>query len=199
MGKDTVVRLQQPEHEKDPLSTMLREGAQRLIAEALQVEFEEFLRQFAGKHDELGRVAVVRNGFHPQREVVTGLGAVGVQVPKVRSRTEQTAIFRSSLVPPYVRRAKSLDAALPWLYLHGISTGDMREALAALIGPDAKGLSAPVVARLKNCWSREYQAWRRRKLGQDRRVYPWRDGFYYDTPGETERRLSAGAQRVQDR
>ncbi len=187
MGKDTVVRLQQPEHEKDPLSTMLREGAQRLIAQALQVEFEEFLTQFADKHDGLGRAAVVRNGFHPQREVVTGLGAVGVQVPKARSRTEATVVFRSSLVPPYVRRAKSVDAALPWLYLHGISTGDMREALAALVGPDAKGLSAPVVARLKNRWSQEYQVWRRRKLGKDRWVYLWVDGIYSGLRAEDER------------
>jgi transposase-like protein len=145
MGKDTVVRLQQTEHEQDALSTMLREGAQRLIAEALQAEFEEFLSQFAGERDAMGRAAVVRNGFHPQREVLTGLGAVGVQVPKARSRIEKAVAFRSSLVPPYVRRAKSLDAALPWLYLHGVSTGDMREALAALVGAEAKGLSAPVV------------------------------------------------------
>jgi len=187
MGKDTVVRLHQPEHGEDALSTMLREGAQRLIAEALQVEFEEFLARFAGKRDEFGRAAVVRNGFHPQREVLTGLGPVGVQVPKARSRTEEAAVFRSSLVPPYVRRAKSLDVALPWLYLHGISTGDMREALAALVGPEAKGLSAPVVARLKSRWSQEYQSWRRRKLGKDRWVYLWADGIYSGLRAEDER------------
>jgi len=187
MGKDTVVRLHQPEHGEDALSTMLRDGAQRLIAEALQAEFEEFLAQFVGRRDEFGRAAVVRNGFHPQREVLTGLGPVGVQVPKARSRTEEAAVFRSSLVPPYVRRSKSLDAALPWLYLHGISTGDMREALAALVGPEAKGLSAPVVARLKSRWSQEYQTWRRRKLGKDRWVYLWADGIYSGLRAEDER------------
>jgi putative transposase len=187
MGKDTVVRLQQPEHEKDPLSTMLREGAQRLIAEALQAEFDEFVSRFAGKREELGRAAVVRNGFHPQRAVLTGLGPVGVQVPKARSRTEEAVALRSSLVPPYVRRAKSLDAALPWLYLHGISTGDMRGALAALVGPEAKGLSAPAVAWLKSRWSQGYQAWRRRKLGKDRGVYLWTDGIYSGLRAEDER------------
>lgn len=89
---------------------MLREGAQRLIAEALQLEFEEFLSRFARQRDELGRCAVVRNGFQARREVLTGLGAVAVRVPKARSRVEEPAVFRSTLVPPYVRRAKSLDA-----------------------------------------------------------------------------------------
>jgi transposase-like protein len=157
---------------------MLREGAQQLIAQALQAEFEEFLSQFAGERDELGRAAVVRNGFQPRREVLTGLGAVGVQVPKARSRTEEAAVFRSTLVPPYVRRAKAIDAALPWLYLHGVSTGDMREALAALVGAEAKGLSAPVVARLKRRWSQEYKTWRRKPLGKERWVYVWADGIY---------------------
>ena len=178
MSKDTVVALQQPEHGQDLLSTMLREGAQQLIAQALQAEFEEFLLQFGEQRDELGRAAVVRNGFQPRREVLTGLGPVGVRVPKARSRTEQSALFHSALVPPYVRRAKSLDAALPWLYLHGVSTGDMREALAALVGPEAKAVSAAVVARLKRRWSQEYQLWRRQKLGKDRWVYLWADGIY---------------------
>ena len=145
MKKDTVVPLRQPEGQ-DLLSTMLREGAQRLIAEALQAEFDEFLAQFAERRDDQDRLAVVRNGWQPRREVLTGLGPVGVQVPKVRSRTTEPAVFRSALVPPYVRRAKTVDAALPWLYLHGVSTGDMREALSVLVGPEAKGLSAPVVA-----------------------------------------------------
>ena len=186
MKKDTVVPLRQPEGH-DLLSIMLREGAQRLIAEALQVEFEEFLSQFAERRDEQGRLAVVRNGFQPQREVLTGLGPVSVRLPKARSRTEQVAVFRSTLVPPYVRRAKSLDAALPWLYLHGVSTGDMREALAALVGPEAKGLSAPVVARLKRRWSQEYQAWRGHKLGKECWVYLWADGIYSGLRADDQR------------
>ena len=147
---------------------MLREGAQRLIAEAVQAEFEEFLPQFSEQRHEHGRAALVRNGLQPQRELLTGLGPVGVRVPKVRSRTAASAVFRSTLVPPYVRRAKSMEAALPWLYLHGISTGDMREALSVLVGPEAKGLSATVVARLKGRWSQEYQAWRGNPFREER-------------------------------
>lgn len=186
MSKDTVVQLCQPAG-SDLLSTMLREGAQRLIAEALQVEFDAYLAQFAERRDEQGRAAVVRNGYKPQRELLTGVGPVGVRVPKVRSRSAEAAVFRSALVPPYVRRAKSIDAALPWLYLHGVSTGDMREALAALVGPQAKGLSPPVVARLKNRWSQEYKTWRRKALGKDRWVYVWADGVYSGLRAEDER------------
>jgi putative transposase len=164
MKKDTVVELRKPAREQDLLSTMLREGAQRLVAQAVQAEFEEFLGRFEGERLEDGRWAVVRNGFQPEREVLTGLGPVTVRVPKARARTDVPAVFRSRLVPPYVRRAKSVDAALPWLYLHGISTGDMREALGALVGPQAAGLSASVVARLKGRWMEEYRLWRRSKL-----------------------------------
>jgi transposase-like protein len=109
---------------------MLREDAQRLIAETLQAEFDVYLGQFAERRDDEGRLAAVRNGWQPRREVLTGLGPVGVRVPKARSRVVEPAVFRSALVPPNVRRAKTVDAALPWLYLHGVSTGDMREALA---------------------------------------------------------------------
>ena len=146
MKKDTVVPLRQPEGQ-DLLSTMLREGAQRLIAEALQAEFDEYVAQFAERRDDEGRLAVVRNGWQPRREVLTGLGPVGVRVPKARSRIADAAVFRSALVPPYVRRAKTVDAALPWLYLHGVSTVNMREALSALVGSEAKGLSAGCNAR----------------------------------------------------
>lgn len=169
------------------MSTMLREGAQRLIAEALHAEFDEFLSRFVGQRDELGRAAIVRNGWQPRREVLTGLGPVGVRVPKARSRVAEPAVFRSTLVPPYVRRAKTIDAALPWLYLHGVSTGDMREALAVLVGPEAKGLSAPVVARLKGRWSQEYQVWRRKSLERERWVYVWADGIYSGLRAEDQR------------
>lgn len=186
MKKHTVVPLRQPEGQ-DLLSTMLREGAQRLIAEALHAEFDEFLSQFSERRDDQGRLAVVRNGWQPRREVLTGLGPVGVKVPKARSRSAERAVFRSALVPPYVRRAKTVDAALPWLYLHGVSTGDMRDALAVLVGPEAKGLSAPVVARLKQRWSQEYRTWRRKPLGKDRWVYVWADGIYSGLRAEDER------------
>lgn len=155
----------------------MREGAQRLIAEALQAEFAE-------QRDEHGHSAVIRNGLQPRRELLTGLRPVAVRVPKTRSRTAEPAVFRSTLVPPYVRRAKSMEAALPWLYLHDVSTGDMREALAVLVGPDAKGLSAPAIARLKQRWTQEYQAWRRKSLGKQRWVYVWGDLLSIFSAGE---------------
>jgi putative transposase len=119
--------------------------------------------------------------------VLTGLGSVSVRIPKARSRAEAPAVFHSRLVPPYVRRAKSVDAVLPWLYLHGVSTGNMQEALAALLGPEAAGLSASVVARLKNCWMEEYRRWRRSKLGKERYVYLWVDGIYSGLRADDER------------
>jgi transposase-like protein len=187
MKKDTVVELRRPAQEQDVLSTMLRAGAQRLVAQAVQAEFEEFLGRFAGERFEDGRAVVVRNGFQPEREVLTGLGSVSVRIPKARSRAEEPAVFHSRLVPPYVRRAKSVDAVLPWLYLHGVSTGNMQAALAALLGPEAAGLSASVVARLKNRWMEEYRLWRRSKLGKDRYVYLWVDGIYSGLRAEDER------------
>ncbi len=125
-----------------------------------------------------GPAAVARNGYLPEREVLTAMGPVPVRVPKVRSRTRESVVFRSSLVPPYVGRAKTLDAALPWLYLKGISTGEMREALSVLGGPQAKGLSASVVSRLKAQWKAEYETWRGRRLDKDRWVYWWADCIY---------------------
>jgi putative transposase len=187
MKKDTVVELRRPAPGQDLLSTMLRDGAQRLVAQAVGAEFEEFLARFADERAEDGRGAVVRNGFQPEREILTGLGSVGVRIPKARSRAEAPAVFHSRLVPPYVRRAASVDAVLPWLYLHGVSTGNMQEALSALVGPEAAGLSPSVVARLKGRWMEEYRLWRRSKLGQDRWVYLWVDGIYSGLRAEDER------------
>ena len=187
MKKDTVVELRRPAQGQDLLSTMLREGAQRLVAQAVQAEFDDFLARVAGARLEDGRAAVVRNGFQPEREILTGLGAVSVRIPKARSRGGEPAVFRSVLVPPYVRRAKSVEAVLPWLYLHGVSTGNMQEALAALLGPEATGLSASAVARLKGCWTEEYRLWRRSKLGKDRWVYLWVDGIYSGLRADDQR------------
>ncbi|MBN8477748.1 MAG: IS256 family transposase [Burkholderiales bacterium] len=187
MKKDTVVELRRPGQGQDLLSTMLRDGAQRLVAQAVEAEFADFLARAAGERLADGRAAVVRNGFQPEREILTGLGSVRVRVPKARSRGEEAAVFRSSLVPPYVRRAKSVEAVLPWLYLHGVSTGNMQEALAALLGPAAAGLSVSAVARLKGCWAEEYRLWRRAKLGRDRWVYLWVDGIYSGLRAEDER------------
>ena len=133
---------------------------------------------------------MVRNGHLPERKILTGLGEVDVRVPKSRSRSGSPEPFRSSVVPPYVRRCASLDAAIPWLYLHGVSTGQMRQAVAALVGEQAaRGLSANVVSRLKRSWDEEYRQWCRRRLDDD-----WVCNFRYNPP--SKHRMSTGPART---
>ncbi|MEI7538974.1 MAG: IS256 family transposase [Comamonadaceae bacterium] len=187
MNKDTVVRFRKKDEVVDPLVELLRNGAHELISRAVEEELQVFLEQQAGRCAANGRLAVVRNGYQPERALLTGMGPVRVQVPKVRDRSGEGAVFRSSLVPPYVRRARSVEAALPWLYLKGISTGDMSEALQALVGKEAVGLSAAVVSRLKMRWGQEYDLWRRQPLGKDRWVYLWADGIYSNLRADDNR------------
>lgn len=168
----------------DPLTQLLRKGAQQLLEQAIRAEVEDLLASFAGQKTADGKEGVVRNGYHPERAIETGIGPVSVKVPKVRSRTGEPITFRSALVPPYVRKSKSLEAAIPWLYLKGISSGEMNAALKVLVGPDAKGLSAKTVSRLKAQWAQQYQDWCKRKLDQDRWVYIWADGVYSGLRGE---------------
>lgn len=134
-----------------------------------------------------GRAAVVRNGYLPEREIQTGIGAVKVKVPKVRDRSGAGIKFNSRLLPPYLRRTESLDELLPWLYLKGISTGDFGEALQALLGEQAKGLSAATISRLKARWQEEHRQWRQRDLSSKRYVYWWADGVYFNIRGEEAR------------
>ena len=143
-----------------------------------------FLEDHAHLTDERGRRRVVRHGCLPGREVSTGIGKIRVQVPRVRDRGAAPdgsgrIRFSSKIVLPYLRRTKSLDDLLPWLYLKGISTGDFSEALASLLGPDAAGLSSSTISRLKSQWWEEYRSWRRRDLSGRRFVYLWADGVYF--------------------
>ena len=172
---------------KDSLTDLIRTGAQQLIAQALKAEVAELLATYAEQRDEQGHARVVLSGHHRPRAIQTGIGPVTVQVPKVRSRQGEPVTFRSALVPPYVRKTASLEAALPWLYLKGISTGEMQPALEVLVGPEAKGLSASTVARLKQVWRAEYAAWRQRQLDADHWVYIWVDGIYSGLRAETQR------------
>lgn len=183
MNKDNIVPL----HEDigDPLQAILRDGARRLLAQAIEAEVDELLDQHADRRTPEARAGVVRNGYLPERQLQTGIGPIDVRIPKVRAKTGEPVTFRSKLVPPYVRKAASLEAALPWLYLKGISTGDMHEALTELVGDDAKGLSATTVARLKRKWADEYAAWRTRSLADRTWVYLWADGIYSRIRGET--------------
>ena len=121
---------------------------------------------------------MVRSGYLPERELQTGLGPITVKIPKVRAKTGEPVTFQSALVPPYVRKTKTLEAALPWLYLKGISTGEMGAALEVLVGPNARGLSASTVSRLKQTWAQEYRNWREERLDKDQWVYIWADGVY---------------------
>jgi len=178
MKENNVVEFAGREQFSDALTELLRTGARHLIQEAVEVELSEFLRQFAGKALNDGRLAVIRNGYHPEREIQTGIGPVPVKIPKVRSRDGVPVSFRSALVPPYIRKTASLEAAVPWLYLKGVSTGEMAEALKVLVGPEARGLSASTVARLKQSWSEDYKAWRGQTLDRERWVYIWADGVY---------------------
>ena len=183
MKKDTVVSIDEPETTRDALTEVLREGATKLIAEAVQAELEELLEQYEGQEDEQGRQRLVRNGYLPQREVQTGIGGIPVRIPRVRDRgsgqeSEEIIRFRSSLVPPYLRRSKSVKELLPLLYLKGISTGDFRDALSALLGADAPGLSAKTISRLKQQWVQDYEQWRKRDLSKKRYLYVWADGVY---------------------
>jgi len=184
MNKSNVVELKGRDVLSDPLTELLRSGARKLIEQAVEIELEEYMTGFAGQLTSDGHAAVVRNGHLPERALQTALGPVTVKIPKVRSRTGEPVTFRSALVPPYIRKTRSLEAALPWLYLKGISSGEMGDALKVLVGPEAKGLSASTVSRLKQVWGQEYQAWCANRLDKDRWVYIWADGVYSGLRGE---------------
>jgi len=179
MSKSNLHALSQPEvATNDPLHELIRQGARDLIARAVESELQGLLDQYADVSTPDGRKAVVRNGHLPKRTIQTGVGNVDVQVPKVRDRSGSGIRFNSQLLPPYLKRAQSLDELIPWLYLRGVSSGDFQEALSALVGEQAKGLSANTVSRLKARWLKEHEDWRRRDLGQKRYVYWWADGVY---------------------
>jgi transposase-like protein len=162
----------------DPLTELLRVGARDLIKQAVEAELADMLSQYESHKLPDGRQAVVRNGYLPERTLQTGLGDVAIQVPKVRDRSGDGVKFTSSLLPPYLKRTKSIEELLPWLYLKGLSTGDYSEALWALLGKDAKGLSANTISRLKADWLDEYREWQKQDLSQKRYVYWWVDGIY---------------------
>ncbi|UZD65692.1 IS256 family transposase [Marinobacter sp. AN1] len=179
MPKSNLHALSQPEvASNDPLHELIRQGARDLIAQAVETELESLLRQYEDIKAPDGRKAVVRNGHLPKRTVQTGVGDVEVQVPKVRDRSGSGIRFNSHLLPPYLKRARSLEELIPWLYLRGVSSGDFQEALSALVGEQANGLSANTVSRLKAKWLDEHKDWQRRDLSQKRYVYWWADGVY---------------------
>jgi transposase-like protein len=178
MAKNNVIELAGRDAIADPLTDLLRVGAEKLIYQAVEAELQEQLARYSDRRTGAGLAGVVRNGFLPARELQTNLGPVTVRIPKIRSKTGEPVTFQSVLVPPYVRKTRTLEAAIPWLYLKGVSSGEMAEALKVLVGPQAQGLSASTVSRLKQVWADEYLSWREQSLDKDRWVYIWADGVY---------------------
>ena len=182
MKKDTVVELKKPEViAEDPLMEVLRRGAREMLKCALEAEVEEFLARFDEIRDSSGKRLVIRNGYKRERTIQTGIGDIPVMAPRVadRRKDESRIRFSSSILPPYLRRTKSIEELLPWLYLKGVSTGDFSEALAALLGKDAPGLSASTISRLKDAWSEELKEWHQRSLRGKEYVYLWVDGIHF--------------------
>jgi putative transposase len=181
VNNDNVFELKNPgvAHEvRDALTEVLREGARALLSQAIEAEVAEYLARHREQKDSAGRLRLVRNGYLPERTIQTGIGDVPVKVPRVRDRAGELR-FSSSILPPYLRRTKTIEELLPWLYLKGISTGDFSEALAALLGRDAPGLSAGTISRLKAVWAVEHTHWERRSLANKHYVYLWVDGIHF--------------------
>jgi putative transposase len=182
MDENNVIKLAAPAaFVADALTDVLRNGARKLLTQAVEAEVAEFLGQYSGLVTEEGRQRVVRHGHLPEREIMTGIGPVPVRAPRVRDRVGQDEArirFSSAILPPYARRSKSLEVLIPMLYLKGVSTGDFEEALSALLGKDAVGLSASTIARLKDAWTDEHVRWSKRDLSAKRYVYFWVDGIH---------------------
>jgi transposase-like protein len=190
--EDTVVTLPRPGTSitDDPLLAVLREGARRMLMRTIEAEVEAFLTTHAELVDEQGRRRLVRNGHAPERQIQTEIGPIAVRRPKVRDRGAKDAEpirFTSAVLPAYLRRTKNLEELLPWLYLKGMPTGQFAEALAALLGPEAPGLSAATVRRLTEAWQEEHERWQQRDLSTRRYVYLWADGVYFTPRLEHER------------
>jgi putative transposase len=189
VSQDNVIKLSQPGEFCDALTEVLRRGARTLLAQAVEAEVAGFLEAHAEKLTEDGRRRLVRHGHLPEREITTGIGLVNARQPRVRDRGapgEERIRFSPSILPPYARRSKSLEVLIPILYLKGISTGDFEEALAALLGRDAGGLSASTIARLKDVWSDEHARWQNRDLSTKHYVYLWVDGIHVQARLEDE-------------
>ena len=169
MSLTTIKQLPDPSgFSADPFTDIIRDGARKLIEQAIHAELAALMAAFADEKLENGTSRLVRHGHLPEREVMTGIGPVPVKVPRLRDRKpgEDKISFTPSILPRYLRKAKSVEELLPWLYLKGISTGDFTEALAALLGPNATGLSAKTITRLKADWWNDYEAWQKRDLGR---------------------------------
>ena len=168
------------------LEQIAQEGAQKMLQQALEMEVEEYLKAHAQDRDSLGRKTVVRNGYHPIRSIVSGIGPLPIRQPRVDDRKESQR-FSSTILPRYLRRMPSVNNLIPFLYLKGISTNDFPQALSAILGEGVKGLSPANIVRLKQCWEEEYQSWTKRDLSEKHYVYLWVDGIYFQVRLDEER------------
>lgn len=171
---------------RDVLGELLREGARQMLSQAIQAEVDEYVNNYSHYQDENGHRLVTRNGRLPERELTTGVGPVAVQQPRIRDGREGKT-FTSRILPPYLRRVPGIDALIPCLYLKGVCTGDFSEALEAILGPQAVGLSATNIVRLKESWKVDYEAWRSRDLSDKHYVYMWVDGIHFNVRLDDER------------
>jgi putative transposase len=189
MQEVTTTMFAFPSASRDVLTEILREGAQQMLTTAIEAEVAQWIEAHRHLEDSRGRRQVVRNGYLPRRTITTGVGPVKVRQPRVhdRRRNEEAEAFSSKILPPYLRKTKSIEELLPWLYLKGISTGDFNEALQALVGPECPGLSASTVTRLLDGWQAEYHEWSNRSLADKRYVYLWVDGVHFNIRLEEDR------------
>jgi len=173
-------KKQEKEEIKSLLEEIIREGARKLLQAAIEHEVNEYIYSFSDKKDEKGRRMVVRNGFLPERSILTGIGPLSIKQPRARDKSEEKEVFTSAILPRYLRRIPSLDNLIPVLYLKGVSTGDFTGALSAILGENARGLSANTIVRLKKQWEEEYRQWSKRNLSDKRYIYFWADGIYFN-------------------
>ena len=178
----TEIRIVPLPNGQDVLTEILRDGARRMLAQAVEAEVAAWIDAHDHLKDAAGHRQVVRNGHLPERAIQTGLGEIEVRQPRVHDRRPPTERekFTPAVLPPYLRRTRSLEELIPWLYLKGISTGDFSEALQAILGPDAPNLSATTITRLKAAWEQDHEAWSKRSLAGKRYVYVWADGVHFN-------------------
>ncbi|HIG66672.1 MAG TPA: IS256 family transposase, partial [Porticoccaceae bacterium] len=188
MKESKVVALENPEQTFDhALDRILRDGARKMLQEAIKIEVDQFLQDKASERTPQGHQKIVRNGYQPEREVLSGVGKLKIQQPRLRYREEPSEKFTSSILPRYMRRSPSLDALIPALYLRGVSSGNFSGALEAILGRKVKGMSSNTVVRLKEKWAKEYGQWGRRDLSNKQYIYWWADGIHFNVRWEEQR------------
>ena len=168
------------------LEAIIRDGARKMLQEAIENEVVEYINQCKDLRDDENHRLVTRNGYLPKRSIQTGVGPLPIEQPRIRDERPENN-FSSAILPKYARRTPSIEAVIPALYLRGISTNNFPEALNAILGDNAKGLSPTNIVRLKKIWENEYEDWNKRKLFGKRYIYIWADGIYFNVRLDKDR------------